>query len=152
LFTSEFGYPNANANKRDLVGFRNVAAVVPNTAFSAAGTTYSNHFFVGSDTTDANLCVYHAAGGAVPTRIDLGPSFPTSVSGNWYRVRIEGNSSGMFYRVRNRSTGAVAEGTVTSNIPGLNALLTWNVASSRAGTSAVLDLGFVYFQMDFDLE
>jgi hypothetical protein len=151
LFTSEFGYGSSNANKRDLVGFRSTAADVPNTAYNTTGNTYHNTFFIGSDTTDANLCVYHGAA-ATPTRIDLGPNFPATLANVWYRVRIEGDSNGFFYRVRNRSSGEVTEGTITTNIPSETTLLTWNVQSSRAGTNAVVDLGFVYFQMAFDLE
>jgi hypothetical protein len=151
LFTAELGYGTSNASKRDLIGFRSTAAEVPNIAYNTTGNTYHNSFFIGSDTTDANLCVYHSAA-ATPTRIDLGPNFPSTLANVWYRIRIQGSANGFFYRVRNRSTGEVTEGTITTNIPSTTTLLTWNAQSSRAGANAVVDLGFVYFQMDFDLE
>lgn len=69
---------------------------------------------------DTNFCIYHNAGTAgATTRISLGASFPVDNTGEIYHVLFYSavNSSSMLYEIKALVSGAVARGTITSNVP-----------------------------------
>lgn len=161
-FTCEFGFVTGTPNKRTWFGFTGVNAATVNTAYDANNAAFANCFFVGSDTTDTNLCVYHNGPTGVMSRIDLGSDFPANTgNSDWYGLRITGRTdqfdvSHFDYKVTNRSTGKVTEGTVSelnsSGTPAGGTLLTWRMLTNRAGTTNAVDLGFVWVEMEFNLD
>lgn len=79
---------------------------------------------VGSDALDTNLQIFHNDGTGLCTKIDLGANFPANrtvgaISTTIYDVQIlnEPNQTNVHYRVVNNETGAVATGTINSNLP-----------------------------------
>jgi hypothetical protein len=69
---------------------------------------------------DTNFCIYHNAGSAgSTTRIDLGASFPITNTGEVYQVHFYSpyNSNNVMYEIKALVSGAVARGTITTNLP-----------------------------------
>jgi hypothetical protein len=152
-WTVEFGNDPTTtiSSKRQFYGFRPVAGEIPNLAYTDT-TNWVNTFFLGNDRT-TSFSIYHAGSTGAPTRINLGTSFSPTNTTHWFRLRLSADSQGCYYKVTNRSTGAVAEGAITTNIPDADTLLTWN-ASVMTSTTAVRrhELGFVWAEMEFDLD
>jgi len=100
---------------------------------STADLTYSdtilvssliNCIGVGSDSADANLQVFYNDGPGTASKIDLGVNFPANrTSGSAlttvYSVELYNapNSSSVLYRVTNKETGAIAQGTLSTDLP-----------------------------------
>ena len=87
-------------------------------------STLFNIFGVGNDTNDANLQIFSNDGTGTATKIDLGASFPANrtsgaISTTVYEVQLLNlpASASIQYRVINKETGAIATGTVTTNLP-----------------------------------
>lgn len=87
-------------------------------------STLTNCIFVGSDGADANLQVMHNDASGTCTKIDLGANFPSNrtsgaTSNTFYSVELynQVRSTAVKYRVINLETGAVAQGTITTNLP-----------------------------------
>lgn len=101
---------------------------------------------VGYDAADANLQFMHNDGSGACTKIDLGASFPVPTVDRTDLYELElyappGTTQSVSYRVLNRSTGAVATGTITTNLPATATYLTPHVWASVGGTSSVIGAG-----------
>jgi len=103
--------------------------------------TLTNIIGVGSEMGDANLQVFCNDGSGTASKIDLGSGFPANrtsgaASTTIYSVQLYNKpaSSSVLYEVTNQETGAVAQGTLTSNLPSNTLLL--NFFASRAMGSA----------------
>lgn len=115
-------YGSTCQNFHGLIG--TTAEIVVGSATLIQVSTLTNCIFVGSDGADTNLQVMHNDASGTCTKIDLGVGFPanrTSVDlmTTMYCVQIynEVNSSDVKYEVINLETGAVAQGTITTNLP-----------------------------------
>jgi hypothetical protein len=87
-------------------------------------STLLNVIGVGSETSDANLQVFHNDASGTATKIDLGSSFPAnrtnlSLSTTVYQIQILNipGTSVVQYRVVNKETGAIASGSLSANLP-----------------------------------
>ena len=114
-----------------------------NTDLNYAGTstllvnTLTNIIGVGNETGDSNLQVFHNDGSGTASKVDLGEDFPANRTSNAssttiYSIQLynEPGSNNVLYEVINRETGAVAQGTLTTNLPAATLLL--NFFASRA--------------------
>jgi hypothetical protein len=79
---------------------------------------------VGSDASDTNLQVFHNDGTGTATKIDLGVNFPANRTAGAalttvYSIELYNNSASteVKYCVRNKETGAIAMGTIATNLP-----------------------------------
>ena len=130
---------------------------------STADLTYSdtvlvssliNCIGVGSDSADANLQVFYNDATGTASKIDLGANFPANRSAGSalttvYSVEIYNApaSTSVLYRVINKETGSVAQGTLTTDLPattqGLNffASRTMGVGITNTGQFDLLILG-----------
>jgi hypothetical protein len=86
---------------------------------------------IGSESTDTNLQVFYNDASGVASKIDLGASFPANRTAGaelttMYSVTLynEIGSSNVLYRVVNGETGAIAEGTISTNLPSATTALT----------------------------
>ena len=102
--------------------------------------TLINIIGIGNSGSDTNLQVLHNDGLGTATKIDLGVDFPANrtagnISTTVYSIQIynEVMSTNIKYQVINRETGAVANGTVTTNLPSITTPL--NFFASRAAGS-----------------
>jgi hypothetical protein len=97
--------------------------------------TLTNIIGVGSENGDANLQIFHNDASGTATKINLGASFPANRDAvnamtTVYSIILYNapGSSSVIYRVINNETGAVARGTIATDLPlhtqGLNVFAT----------------------------
>ncbi len=79
---------------------------------------------IGSDSADTNLQVFYNDGTGTASKIDLGANFPAnrtagSALTTVYSIEIFNapNTTSVLYRVTNKETGAIAQGTLSSDLP-----------------------------------
>ncbi|MDK2775033.1 MAG: hypothetical protein KYX65_08535, partial [Tabrizicola sp.] len=111
---------------------------------------------MGYDNGDANIQFMHNDGSGTATKIDLGAGFPkpnadlTSV----YEIALfspPGTTSVLNYEVTNLVSGAVATGTITTDLPTTSTLLTPYSYMSVGGTSSVIGFATmgIYIESDY---
>lgn len=142
----------ATATHRAFVGMRNATAAPTDVNPS----TITNMCGMGYDAADTNVQFLHNDGSGTATKIDLGASFPkpnvdlTSV----YEVALfapPGTTQSLSYEVTNLVSGAVATGTVTTDIPTTSTLLNLYGYMSVGGTSSVIGFATmgIYIESDY---
>lgn len=110
-------------------------------------STLTNIIGIGSEVGDTNLQVFHNDASGTATKIDLGVNFPANrtsgaVSTTVYSIELynEPRSTDVKYKVINAETGAIANGTISTNLPlstqGLNFF-----ASRCMSTTSVTNTG-----------
>ena len=79
---------------------------------------------IGSDSADTNLQVFYNDGTGTASKIDLGANFPAnrtagSALTTVYSIELFNapNTTSVLYRVTNKETGAIAQGTLSSDLP-----------------------------------
>jgi hypothetical protein len=112
----------------------------------------ANSVSFGWDAADGNAQIMHRGTGAV-TKIDLGAAFavPTVDRTTMYKLILfspHGVTQSVRYEVTNLQTGAVAFGTITTNLPTTTTNLAPRTYFSVGGTSSVIGIGFskLYFK------
>ena len=119
-------------------------------------STLANICGMGYDAGDANVQFMHNDGSGSATKIDLGSSFPkpntdlTSV----YEIALfspPGATQLLSYEVTDLVSGAVATGTITTDIPTTSTLLTPYGYISVGGTSSVIGFATMglYIESDY---
>lgn len=141
----------ATSTNRCFVGMRGATSaptdVNPSTLTNIIGT--------GWDSADTNIQFMVNDGSGAATKIDLGASFPrpTADRTESYETALfcAPNGSEIFYEFTNLATGAVATGSVTTDIPAATQLLTPNCYMSVGGTSSVIGLTLMLGSIETDL-
>jgi hypothetical protein len=113
-----------------------------------AVSSLTNIVGIGSDASDTNLQVIYNDGTGTASKIDLGSSFPANrTSGaaltTVYSVQLyngPGNST-VLYEVINRETGAVAQGTLTFDLPASSQFLNFFATRSMSGGGGITNTG-----------
>ena len=110
--------------------------------------TMLNVIGVGSDALDTNLQIFHNDGTGTATKIDLGANFPAnrtagSALTTVYSIEIysENNASEVKYCVRNKETGSIAMGTITTNLPLDTQGLNFNASRCMGGGGGITGSG-----------
>ncbi len=139
-----------NASHRFFMGLGDTAAptdVNPSTLLRIAG--------IGYDAADTQVQFMHNDATGTATKIALGASFPkpNADSSFAYRLRLyapPGTVQSLSYEVENLGNGALASGTVTTNLPANTDFLTPKLYTSVGGVSAVTGvmLGPIMFQTE----
>jgi hypothetical protein len=87
-------------------------------------STLTNIVGVGSENGDTNLSVFHNDATGTATKVDLGVNFPSNrtvgaISTTVYSIELynEPMSTNVKYKVTNNETGAIANGTISTNLP-----------------------------------
>lgn len=131
-------------NFHGLVG--TIAEIAVGTVSLIQVSTLTNCIFVGNDGTDTNLQVMHNDASGNCTKIDLGANFPANRTAGaemttmyYTQIYNEVNSSEVKYEVVNLETGAVAQGTITTNLPTTTQGLA--IQSARVMGSATTNTG-----------
>jgi len=122
---------------------------------STADLTYSdtvlvssliNCIGVGSDSADTNLQIFYNDGTGTASKIDLGANFPAnrtagSALTTVYSVELYNApaSTSVLYRVTNKETGVVAQGTLSSDLPATTQGL--NFFASRCMGAGITNTG-----------
>lgn len=139
-----------NASHRYFMGVSQAIAstdVNPSTLVIMAG--------IGYDAADTQLQFMTNDATGAATKIALGASFPKPNADRafTYRLRLyspPGTTQSLSYEVTYLETGAVATGTVTTDLPATTALLAPMIYSSVGGVSAVtgVAVGSIFFQTE----
>lgn len=111
---------------------------------------------MGWDAGDTNIQFIYNDGSGTATKVDLGASFPrpTADRSKIYEITMfspPGSTQSVSYEVTDLATGAVATGTVTSDLPSTSTSLTPIIHMSVGGTSSVIGIAVmgVYIETDY---
>jgi hypothetical protein len=111
-------------------------------------SSLTNIIGVGNDNGDTNLQIFCNDSSGTASKVDLGSEFPANrTSGaplvTIYSVQIynEPSSNEVKYEVINRETGAVAQGTLTSNLPSSSVLLNYFASRAMGGGGGITNTG-----------
>lgn len=99
----------------------------------------------GRNSTDTNLQFMNNDSSGTATKTDLGSSFPGNTNkADWYKGEIycPPNSSTIYYAITNMSTGTVASGSVSSNLPAQTAYLAPQGFINNTATAAAAGLSY----------
>ena len=142
----------ATATHRAFAGMRGSVAAPTDVNPS----TLTNLCGMGYDAADTNIQFMYNDGSGTATKVDLGASFPkpTADRTTVYEVALfapPGTTQSLSYEVRNLGTGALATGTVTTDLPATTQLLAPYAYMSVGGTSSVIGLSLMslYIETDF---
>jgi hypothetical protein len=108
--------------------FYGLASQTTDLAYGGVGgtlvSTLTNIIGVGSENGDTNLQVFHNDATGTATKVDLGVNFPANrtvgaISTTVYSIELynEPSSTNVKYKVTNSETGAIANGTISTNLP-----------------------------------
>jgi hypothetical protein len=131
----------ATATTRAFFGMRNSTAAPTDVNPS----TLTNICGMGWDAGDANVQFLHNDGSGTATKINLGASFPRPNTDRTavYEIALfapPGTTQSLGYEVTDLVSGAVATGTLTTDLPSTTTLLTpWSMMSV-GGTSSVIGM------------
>lgn len=139
-----------NASHRFFMGLGDTLAptdVNPSTLLRIVG--------IGYDAADTQVQFLHNDAAGAATKIALGASFPkpNADSSFAYRLRLyapPGPVQSLSYEVENLGNGALASGTVTTNLPAITDFITPKLYTSVGGVSSVTGvmLGPIMFQTE----
>ena len=144
-----FAISSTTALQRCAFGLFNATTAIATTQSPSALT---NCIFVGWDSADTTLQIMHNDGAGTCTKINLGASFPandpTAIYESIFFCAPNGDAVG--YRVKRLDTGAVASGTITTDLPTKTTTLTWHAYANNGGTAAAVVLDFMRFYLETD--
>ena len=127
LYTGEFNI----SDTATATGTHNFWGLASSTSDLAIGDVANNQpsaltniIAFANDSGDANLQIIHNDASGTATKTDLGASFPSNRTAGAAITTIYScylynapNSSDVIYRIVNKETGAVAQGTLSTNLP-----------------------------------
>jgi len=108
---------------------------------------------MGWDAADANVQMMFNDGAGTCTKVSLGASFPVPTTDRTALYKLElnspkGTTQSVQWRVTDMVSGAVAQGTQTTDLPATTTLLAPRGWISAGGTSSVIGLGLTSFYLD----
>jgi hypothetical protein len=134
---------------RSFVGMVSITTQIGNVNPS----TLTSMIGLGSDAGDTNLFIMHNDGSGTATRIDLGANFPDhTLSTDMYELALftAPNSGVVGYEVTRLNTGHVASGTITTDLPPTNTLLTPQLWRNNGATALAVAIDIVQFYIETD--
>lgn len=148
-FSVGIAHPAAVANARAFVGLGQpvvIGNVEPSTVLNMIG--------FGFDAGETTWKVMCNDGSGAATKTDLGANFPSNtLATDWYIFTIyapSGQSSIIYYEALNTSTGNVARGSLSSNLPTVNFFMNYQLWINNGSTAlaAQLDIGQLSFETE----
>lgn len=130
-----------NSSHRFFMGMIEQKASLPDQ--NPSGMT--NFVGIGYDSADSQLHIMHNDGSGSATKVALGASFPKPTSDNsvWYRLRLTapaGTTRTIDWEVTELQTGAVASGTITTDLPATDKFVSPAAFNGVGGVSAPISL------------
>lgn len=116
-------------------------------------STLTNIIGVGADNGETNLSLMHNDGSGTAAKTSLGASFPQSDTSKVYELILEAepNASKVHYQVRELGSGAIARGSITTELPAGDQGLTHHFFRNNGATAAAVRFGFGYVYAERDL-
>lgn len=115
-------------------------------------TNYKDFIGLGYATGETNYSIYHNDGSGTPTKINLGSNFPSGNSPQgWFELTLFNppNSSTVYYRVYNYVNGALATGSITTDLPSSGSMMSPYIASSSGVGSANCEFSILYAETPY---
>lgn len=114
------------------------------TATTQSPSALTNCIFMGNDSGDTNMQIMHNDASGTCTKINLGASFPANSTTAIYDLDLFAapNAASVGYRVRNLVSGAVSEGTLSTDLPPTTTFLVPHAYANNGGTAAAVILDF----------
>lgn len=137
-FCSQSSMLNNLATGRNMTGLHGASGAFP--AASTAFTSLTDVIGLGFEHGATEYSIVHNDASGTATTIPLGSSFPTaSVNVSWMILEIfcRRGASSVSYRVTNLKNGAIAQGSISTNLPSSTTLLT-PITYCSNGTTASL--------------
>ena len=99
-------------------------------------STCTSSIFVGKDSADTNLKIFHNDNTGSATKIDLGANFPYGTAGALYRVRFTAGAGGNIdYEVTRLDVSHTASGTITTDLPVTTTYMSMGMWSATGATA-----------------
>lgn len=135
------------SSHRLFIGLRDSTAA----ATDAEPSSYTNIIGIGYDSADTQLQIMHNDATGAATKVALGASFPKPSTADQTVYLLEltsiAGSGEVTYRVTALNSGAVASGTITTNLPAATQGLNHWSQMSAGGTSTTVQLTFTDFNV-----
>jgi hypothetical protein len=147
--TFRFGVATAVATQRIAVGLFALTTAI---ATTAEPSSLVNGVWIGRDSTDTNLqLMYNDTSGAA-SKIDLGASFsPLNTSAVFELVLFcKKGGNEIFYRVMDYESGAMADGSVTTDLPVSTTPITPHFYMNNGGTASAVWLEIYRYYLECD--
>lgn len=137
------------ANARCFVGLVGQTGALGNVDPSSL----TNLIGVGADAGEANLSIMHNDGSGTASKTSLGASFPQSGTSKVYELILhaEPAASKVHYQVRELGSGAIARGSISSELPAGDQGLTHHFWRNNGSTALAVRFGFGYVYAERDL-
>jgi hypothetical protein len=135
----------ATATTRGFFGLRGVSAAPTDVNPS----TLTNIVGLGWDSGDANLSIIYNDGSGTASKLNLGADFPrpTADRSQAWDFTILSDGTNVYWAVISLANGATASGTLTTDLPAANTLITFNSYISVGGTSSVIGMGLAMLEI-----
>ena len=129
-----FAMETVVALQRVAVGLIGVTTALATTQSPSALT---NCIIVGWDSTDTQVQIMHNDAAGTCTKVALGTSFPITDSAAVYQLDLFAppNAASVGWRVKRLDSGAIATGTITTDLPLSSQLLAWHLHANNGGTA-----------------
>jgi len=112
----------------------------------------TNIIGVGWDSADTQLQIMHNDGSGNATKVALGAGFPVNTPADVYELILFAppNAASVVWRVVNLTTGAVAEGTITTDLPATTTFLGPRFYINNGGTAAAVVIEMIRNYLETD--
>jgi hypothetical protein len=130
----------STATTRGFFGLRGSSAAPTD----ANPSSLANIVGLGWDSGDSNLSIIHNDASGTASKVSLGSDFPRPTvdrSQAWDFTILSDGEGNVYWAVRSLANGAAASGTITTDIPAGNTLLTFLAYISVGGTNSVIGVG-----------
>lgn len=146
-----FGLNAVTATNRLFLGF---STTTTDLAAGLDPSGYLNMVGFAANAAHTTFRFMHNDGVGGATQIDLGANFPCNVAAtNFYEFRIfcpSGSGGTIHYSAHRLNDGQVVQGSVSTDLPALNTLLSWHTMHSNGTTAAAasIDVQSLYIETD----
>ena len=140
----------STTTNRAMFGVQNAATGTPT---DVEPSTLLNGAWMGWDAADTNIQMMFNDATATATKVDLGASFPVPTADRTAAYKLElyspkGTTQTVYWRVTDMVTGAVAQGSQSSDLPATSMLISPRGWVSVGGTSSVIGLALMSLYLD----
>jgi len=149
FFVAHHGMSTNVALQRRIVGLTSSSAAI---AVTQSPSALTNCIMLANDSADANMQIMYNDGSGTCTKIDLGANFPASSVTAMYDLTLfaKPDDNDVFYRVLRLDTGAVASGTISTDLPAKTTLLYPHAYANNGGTAAAVQLELMRMYLETD--
>lgn len=141
-----------NATRRFFAGMTSNTGA-PTDTDPTSGTTWANMIGVATDAADVNFQIVHRTGTGAATKINTGIPKAYADTTEMFELALftSPTATTVGYEFTRLSDGVSSTGTISTNLPAGNTLLTWQCWNSVGGTSSVIGISVasVYIETDY---